>query len=255
MADSMGDVNKDGVRIGVPFRTLEEQEAGAAKSHKIEYYYRALRHAGVEPVPISLALDAAALNRLAESLDGFVLTGSPADVDPAHYHASRHPETARADAARERTDWAILDHALAAGKPVLAICYGNQLLNVYFGGSLIQDISSLVPGHLQHAKSDVETRDPEHPVNLEAGTRLAAIAGATEARVNSSHHQAIREPGRNLRITARAPDGIIEAVEWTGDANWIVGVQWHPERMEGDPFAAAIFRQLVAVARQATVKP
>lgn len=250
----MNGTNKHGLRIGVPYRTLEEERAGAAKSKKIEYYYRALRQAGAEPVPISLALDGAERSRLAESLDGFVLPGSPADVDPAHYREPRHPQTAFADAARERTDRALLDHAFATGKPVLAICYGNQLLNVHLGGNLIQDIPSELPRNLQHAKNDGETRDPEHAVGLEAGSRLAPLAGAAEARVNSSHHQAIREPGPNLRITARAPDGIIEAVEWTGDANWIVGVQWHPERMEGDPFAAAIFHQLVAAARQVVVK-
>jgi putative glutamine amidotransferase len=251
----MASANQSGIRIGVPFRTLEEEKAGAAKSRKIENYYRALRDAGAEPVPISLALEAAELSGLAESLDGFVLTGSPADVDPAHYHAARHSRTAPADSARERTDRALLDHAVAAGKPVLAICYGNQLLSVYFGGTLIQDIPSELPEHLQHAKQEGEPRDPEHSVHLDIGTRVAALAGDTEARVNSSHHQSIRTPGRNLRVTAHAPDGVIEAVEWTGDSNWILGVQWHPERMEGDPFAAAIFREFVGAARHVEVKP
>jgi putative glutamine amidotransferase len=72
--------------------------------------------------------------------------------------------------------------------------------------------------------------------------------------VNSSHHQAIRKPGRDLRVTAHAPDGIIEAVEWTGDSHWIVGVQWHPERMERDSFAATLFRQLVAAAHHMPVR-
>ena len=254
MNASMDSAHHDSIRIGVPFRTLDEEQAGPAKSQKIEYYYRAVREAGAEPVPVSLEIPTGNLLKLCSSLDGFVLTGSPADVDPARYGAPRHPQTAPADAARERTDRALLDHAFAAGKPVLAICYGNQLLNVHLGGSLIQDIPSEFPQHLQHAKNDGETRDPEHSVGLEAGRRLANLAGASEARINSSHHQAIREPGRNLRVTAHAPDGIIEAVEWTGDSNWIVGVQWHPERMEGDPFAAAIFRQLVAATRHASVK-
>ena len=255
MTVSMSGANKNGVRIGVPYRTLAEEQAGAEKGKKLDYYYRAIREAGGEPIAVSLALEAAALGRLAESLDGFVLTGSPADVDPAHYGAPRHKQTAPADPARERTDRAMLDHALAAGKPVLAICYGNQLLNVYCGGSLIQDIASELPQHLKHEKNDGETRDPEHAVSLEAGTRLAALAGATEARVNSSHHQAIREAGRNLRVIARAGDGIIEAVQWTGEGNWILGVQWHPERMEGDAFASALFRELVAAACHTTVKP
>ncbi len=248
MTDLMSGANKGGLRIGVPFRTLEEERAGAEKSRKIEFYYRALRAAGAEPVPISLALDAATRGRLAESLDGFVLTGSPADVDPARYNAPRDPETHAADPAREATDSALVDHALAAGKPVLAICYGTQHLNVYFGGSLVQNIATEAGTHLQH--EDKDGVHPEHPVYLQPGSRLAPLAAVAEPRVNSSHHQAVQEPGSNLRITARAPDGIIEAVEWTGDGNWIVGVQWHPERMEGDPFAAAIFRQLVAEARQ-----
>jgi putative glutamine amidotransferase len=245
----MDDASKESVRIGVPFRTLAEEQAGSAKSRKIEYYYRALRNVGAEPVPISLTLDGQALYKLAESLDGFVLPGSPADVDPARYGETPHPDATAPDVARERTDYALLDHALATGKPVLAICYGNQLLNVYRGGSLIQDIPSEIPQHLRHEKNDGETRDPEHAVRFDADAQLAALAGAEEALINSSHHQSIRVPGRNLRVTAHAPDGVIEAVEWTGNSNWIVGVQWHPERMEGNAFSAAVFRQLVAAAR------
>jgi len=250
----MAPENRSTIRIGVPFRTLAEERAGEAKSKKIEYYYRAIREAGAEPVAISLAQDVAAVRKLAESLDGFVLTGSPSDVNPARYHEQRHAHTAVSDAAREQTDRTLIDHALAAGKPVLGICYGHQLLNVYFGGTLIQDIPSELPQPLQHAKQDGETRDPEHTVKLEPGSRVAALAGGAQARVNSSHHQSVREPGKNLRVTAHAPDGVIEALEWTGDGNWILGVQWHPERMEGDAFAAALFRELVVAARQATVK-
>jgi putative glutamine amidotransferase len=250
-------VNKDAVRIGVPYRTLEEERAGAAKSRKIEFYYRALRNAGAEPVPISLETPEVQLAELCTGLDGFVLPGSPADVDPARYGEQRHPETAAADAARERGDYAMLDHAFTTGKPVLAICYGNQLLNVYRGGTLIQDIPSELPEHLKHEKADGETSDAEHPVRLEGGTRLAALAGGTETRINSSHHQAIRRVGAGLRIVAHAPDGIIEAVEWIvgpglpSEVGWIVGVQWHPERMEGDAFAAALFRELVGAAQRA----
>jgi putative glutamine amidotransferase len=75
------------------------------------------------------------------------------------------------------------------------------------------------------------------------------LCGAPEANVNSSHHQSVLEPGQGLRITARAPDGVVEAVEWTGDSNWVVGVQWHPERMPEDPLALTLFRELVAVAQ------
>jgi putative glutamine amidotransferase len=248
----MTDQTNHPARIGVPFRTLEEEQAGEKKSRKIEFYYRALRAAGAEPIPVSLQLQGSDLRALAESLDGFVLPGSPADVNPARYGAARHPKTAAPDEARERTDYALLDHAFAAGKPVLAICYGNQLLNVYLGGSLVQDISSEAGTHLEHAEKDGHY--PEHLLRLDSTSRLVPLAGGAEALINSSHHQSIREAGRGLRVTGHAPDGIIEAAEWTGDANWVVGVQWHPERMEGDAFAAALFRDLAAAARHAPVK-
>ncbi len=241
------------IRVGVPFRTLEEERAGLLKSKKIEYYYQALRDAGAEPVPISLGQDSASIRRLAESLDGFVLPGSPADVDTARYHAARDPRTHDPDLAREMADRTLLDHALATGKPVLAICYGTQHLNVHLGGTLVQDIDTQPGTHLQH--EDKDGVHPHHVVRFEGGSRLAPLAPIAEPRVNSSHHQAIRQAAPTLRVTAHAPDGIIEAVEWTGGPNWVIGVQWHPERMEGDAFASAIFSEFVAAGRHAEVKP
>jgi len=240
---------KDIVRIGVPFRSLEDEEGGAAKAHKIDFYYAALRQTGAEPVPISLLFSPEKLRELCATLDAFVLPGSGNDVNPALYGEKPHPKTAATDAARERTDFTLLDHAFAAGKPVLAVCYGNQLLNVYRGGSLVQDIPSEPGQHVAHTASGGDY--PYHSVTLEPDSCLVPLAGSAEARVNSSHHQAIRKPGKGLRVIAHAPDGIIEGVEWTGDSNWIVGVQWHPERMPDDAFAAALFRQLVAAVQLA----
>ncbi len=160
--------------------------------------------------------------------------------------------SAPADPLRDETDRAILKHALAEKKPVLAICYGCQLLNVYLGGTLIQDLRAEIGTVTPHRKKDVgpeAKEDPIHGATLEAGSRLASIAGRTEAAVNSSHHQAIAQLGKNLHVTAHAPDGTIEAVEWTGDSNWVVGVQWHPERMPDDPLAQRLFEQFVAAAR------
>jgi len=248
-------VSEDRVRIGVPYRTLEEEKGGEAKSRKIEFYYHALRRAGAEPVPISLETPPAKLAEICAGLDGFVLPGSPSDVNPSRYGEPRHPKTAAPDAARESTDFALLDHAFATGKPVLAICYGNQLLNVFCGGSLVQDIPSEPGNHLPHTAE--QGNYPEHPVELSADSRLVPLGRSTAARVNSSHHQSIRRAGSGLRVTAHAPDGIIEAVEWTGGpglpmgAGWIVGVQWHPERMEGDAFASALFRELAGAAQHA----
>jgi len=243
-------------RVGVPWRLAQEEAANERR--KIDKYLRAVKDAGGEPVLLSLVLSPQELARQAAELDAFVLTGSPADVAPAHFHANRHPATVDADFARERTDFTLLEHALATSKPVLAICYGVQSLNVFLGGSLIQDIPSEIGSTICHSPdedespSGVEYPDPIHGAQFDAG-RLLELSGGPRADVNSSHHQSVQEPGHGLRITARAPDGVVEAVEWNGDSNWVVGVQWHPERMPADPLARSLFRGLLTAARQARV--
>ena len=236
-------------RIGVPYRTKKEQlsDNGA----KLEKYLAAVRQAGAEPVPVALDLSTTKLAELAESLDGFVLSGSPADVDPAQFGASRQPECNESDPDRERTDFALLDHAFAEHKPVLAICYGIQSLNVHLGGTLLQDIPKALGTRIDHDWDDAQgeaSPDNLHHAEIEPGSQLAQLAGSARAVVNTSHHQSVLEPGRGLRVTARSDDGVIEALEWTGDSNWIVGVQWHPERMAADPLARSLFRTLVSAA-------
>jgi putative glutamine amidotransferase len=222
----------------------------------IEPYIKALQQAGAEAVVISLGLSADHLDKIADTLDAVLLPGSPADVEPARFGAKRHPECAEADPDRERTDFALLEHAFSEHKPVLAICYGIQSLNVYLSGTLIQDIPSELQTSTRHDwdKERGET-EPYHAARIEPDSRLAQLAQASEAMVNSSHHQSVLEPGRDLRVVARAPDGVIEAVEWTGNANWVTGVQWHPERMAGtDPLAQSLFRELIAAASRAPVR-
>jgi putative glutamine amidotransferase len=241
-------------RIGVPWRTAAEEAAN--QRAKIDKYLHAVESAGGEAVLLSLTSGADVLKREAENLDAFLLTGSPADVNPAHFGAKRHPATADADTAREQTDFALLEHALAAGKPVLAICYGIQSLNVFLGGSLVQDIPTELGTKIRHSPEEDElpggreAPDARHAANLDPG-RVLTLSGAVQAEVNSSHHQSILEPGRGLRITSRAPDGVVEAVEWTDNSNWVVGVQWHPERMPADALAQALFREVVAATRLA----
>lgn len=241
-------------RVGVPYRTRNEELTGGRV--KYEDYLRSVEAAGGVPVEISLGLAKDELRKLADSIDAVVLPGSPADVNPSHYHARRHAKAAKEDEHRERTDYALLENAFGEGKPVLAICYGVQILNVFLGGSLIQDIPSEMKTNIQHdwqGRSEGKA-EPFHAVQFERESRIAKIIGAIESQVNSSHHQSIREPGRNLRIAGRAPDGVIEAVEWTGDGNWVTGVQWHPERMTDDALAKGLFKELVATARGTTIR-
>src|SRR6266481_5014615 len=242
-------------RVGIPWRTSQEE---TQRNHpKIKNYEDAVRRAGGEPVLLTLS-DPLAVDRVLPTLDAFVLPGSPSDVAPAEYGAVNRGLSEPADLAREATDRAILKHAFAEQKPVLAICYGCQLLNVYLGGTLLQDLQSETATGLAHRRKDLTPEpkdDPRHPAQFEPGSRLAALAGAAKAIVNSSHHQSIEQPGRQLKITGHAPDGIVESVEWTGDANWVTGVQWHPERMEGDPLAERLFAEFVGAARAARKIP
>ena len=237
-------------RIGLPYRTRKEELAG--EFTKVEPYMLALRAAGAEPVVLSLGLSADHLEKIAATLDGVLLTGSPADVEPSRFNAARHAATSDADAHRERTDWALLEHCFTEQKPLLAICYGIQSLNVFLQGTLIQDIPTELQSSLAHETSD-EAIEPEvfHTAVIARDSKLSRMPGAAEEiRVNSSHHQSILEHGRNLKVVARAPDDVVEAVEWTGDSNWVLGVQWHPERMAADTLSQSLFRELMQAARK-----
>lgn len=248
-------------RIGIPWRVSVE-EAGNLRA-KLANYENAARAAGGEPVVLSLSKPGELASAL-EELDGFLLPGSPADIPPGEYGAGDTGLSAPGDAPREATDRAILRHAFAEKKPVLGICFGCQMLNVYLGGTLIQDLHAETGTTMKHRRKDSVPEappeaspqvsvDPWHAAQLEPGSRLAALAGGSRAEVNSSHHQAVRLPGRGLQITAHAPDGTVEAVEWAGGDNWVVGVQWHPERMS-DAFTKRLFEDFIAAARASREK-
>ena len=242
-------------RVGIPWRTTAEERE--KNREKLDYYFRAVRQAGAEPEEVSLEQPREKLEQQLRELDAFVLPGSPADVAPSRYHAAKHIKTKTLDANRDATDDAILDHALKRAKPVLAICYGCQILNVHLKGTLVQDIAAEKPGSLRHGNTDLPAGsakgDAVHPASFTPNSRLASLNQGTAAQINSSHHQAIDRPGENLRVTAQAPDGTIEGVEWTGDSNWVVGVQWHPERMPGDALAEKLFADFVSAARSSRV--
>ncbi len=247
-------------RVGIPWRTYHE-EANRI-TNKLQYYFAAVSAAEGEPVPVSLQLSPNELAAQIKDLDAFVLPGAPTDVNPALYRASRHEKTHDADSNREKTDFAILEHAFTSGKPVLAICYGCQSLNVCLGGTLYQDIASELHTSIEHSKEGLppDAADPIHPARIAPGGEIAQLAaisshanqdGGFDAQINTSHHQSVRDLGHGLRVAAVAPDGVIEAVEHEPHKHWVVGVQWHPERMKGDALAAALFRALVQATRAA----
>jgi putative glutamine amidotransferase len=242
-------------RVGIPWRSSTDELKSKVNGllGKTEDYLEAVKKVGGEAVLIPLK-DEEERNRAIPAFDAFVLPGSGSDLDPARYRAIPHPKTHGADPDREKTDFAILEHAFASGKPVLAICYGCQLLNVYLKGSLIQDIPSQKLESIPHSTTRGEV---EHQTSLVPGSRLATLSQTAMPRINSSHHQAIdRYDEKQLSVTAQSTDGIIEGVEWTGDSNWVVGVQWHPERMlkAGDAFSQRLFEDFVVAAKRARAR-
>ncbi len=247
-------------RVGIPWRTSQEEVSRI--TNKLQYYFAAVTAAEGEPVHVSLQLSLSDLASQIKDLDAFVLPGAPTDVNPALYRAPRREKTHDDDANREKTDFAILEHAFASSKPVLAICYGCQSLNVCLGGSLYQDIASELHTNIEHSKEGLapDAPDPVHPARIESGGEIAQLAaapglanrgGGSEVQINTSHHQSVRDLGHGLRVAAVAPDGVIEAVEHEPHKHWVVGVQWHPERMKDHALSSALFRALVQATRAA----
>jgi putative glutamine amidotransferase len=166
-----------------------------------------------------------------EHCHGLVITGGHFDIHPSMYGQEIEGRIDRVDAERTQLELALAQAAIEKDMPILGICGGMQVLAVAGGGSLIQDINTQVPGALEHEQSSAPST-PWHSITIEGGL-LRKAYGCTILRVNSTHHQAIDDPGCFL-ITARAPDGIIEAIEHP-DLRCCVGVQWHPEAIDPAP--------------------
>jgi len=212
-------------------------------------YLRAVELAGGIPVLLAPQLSAAARDALWSRLDGLVLTGG-GDVEPSRFGEPPHPKTMLVSPARDGLELELVDRALRDDVPMFAICRGLQVLNVALGGTLHQHVPDVYRDEIEHAqkdKRDVATHDVKV---LAEDTRLGAIVGASELRVNSFHHQAIARLGRDLREVAWAPDRVIEAVEHTDRERFVVAVQWHPEDLVGhDAAARALFKAIVVAAQ------
>jgi putative glutamine amidotransferase len=214
-----------------------------------ETYVRATRRAGGLPLILPPVLSEGEEGFVLSLLDGLILSGG-GDVDPRQYGAEPSPLVKGVDADRDFAELALMKEALRIGIPILAICRGIQVLNVALGGTLYQDIPTQLPQSLPHSPPEDEARDASaHPVRFESRSRIAGILNTTEMQVNSFHHQAVEEIGQDLLITARAPDGIIEAVEHATHP-FCVAVQWHPEVPIGNaPGMEHLFAAFVAAAR------
>ncbi len=234
-------------RIAIPLPLSRDP---AYVERALPQYERAVEMAGGEPVRVPLDKLPADTMKIIERCDAVLLPGSAADVDPAKYDAERHPRTNSPDPNRDKVDELLLQDAYNMHKPVLGICYGLQILNVYRTGTLIQHIESPV----NHAAG--RSVPIAHQVEIDPVSKLADILGESKGQaftipVNSSHHQAVDVVGDGLRVVARCPqDGIIEALQGTAPDHFVLAVQWHPERsVDQDEPSRAIFRALVKAAR------
>ena len=208
-------------------------------------YAVAVLEAGGLPVPIAYG-DAEAAGAYLALCQGIVLTGGAFDIEPERYGEARRPCCGVVKAGRTSFEWALCEASLVGRIPLLGICNGMQLMNVVRGGTLYQDLSEDlgIRNHTQGLPKD----EPSHGVEIVRDSLLARLVGPGPLEVNSTHHQAVRTAGAGVLVSARAKDGVVEAIELP-DLPFALGVQWHPERaLAHDPREAGIWRGLVQAA-------
>jgi len=204
---------------------------GITSCRKLEDYRQSVLHVGGEARVLDPSMT---IDEALTGVDGLLLTGGE-DVEPALYHEASHPQLGEVDRARDAFEVALIGRARAQGLPILAICRGIQILNVACGGSLVQDIPAQVPGAAEHrlAIPPHQSFDLAHEIWMESDSLLGRlmkerVPDSDACQVNSRHHQAIKTVAAGFKVSATAPDGVIEAIEDPA-ARFCLGVQWHPE--------------------------
>lgn len=210
-------------------------------------YATAVEKAGGLPFPLPFMTDLSLIPEIVDRLAGVVFSGGE-DLDPALYGQTVHPKAEQVDPNRQRFELALMAEVEKRRTPVLGICLGSQLMNVYRGGSLVQFLPDRQqPEKIEHRK--LTDADPRHAVKLEPESIVTDLLGKRDVLANSSHKQAVQRLGRGLRVIATSPDGVIEGIE---DPSFplFLGVQWHPERLHAEPDHLALFRLLVEKAKK-----
>lgn len=211
--------------------------------HVEKEYFAAVTAGGGTPELLEPVEDPTRIKARIRRVDGLLIPGG-LDTPPSRYGQTQHPATRPVHPRRDAHDFACLAAALEQNKPILGICYGMQLLNVAFHGTLNQDIPAAGPTAREHRRMGERSL---HDIEIVPGLRLHRILGCGKLQVNSSHHQAIARLGNGLVVSARCDDGIIEGIE-TDDTRFIIGVQWHPEALIDRPEHLALFKALVSAA-------
>ncbi len=239
-----------------PYTEQSSSELGDDAVSLSNRYGLAVLAGGGVPCIAPLIPDTEALATLVGRVDGLLFTGGE-DVQPELYAPSLEPDlratVRQVEPERDLVECMLVREAIRQQRPVLAICRGHQLLNVALGGTLVVDLPTQRPGSVNHRRLD-QRFQPVHDVLIEPGTRLAKILGAARVGVNSTHHQAIDRVAPTLRVSARAEDGVIEALEpdpaQPKGLPWLISVQFHPERLyDRYPGMQALFSSLVRAAQ------
>jgi putative glutamine amidotransferase len=211
-------------------------------------YYEAVHQAGGLPMPVAPLLDSDYLEAALARMDALVMPGAD-DYHPALWgEEDLHPSCTLVTARRQEGDVRVLRIALHRGLPLLAICGSMQAMNIVCGGTVIQDLPSARTSDTTH--QGPPGAPARHDVDVEDGSLLHQLTGSRRIDVNSYHHQACGRPGPGLRVTARAPDGVVEALELDRPGAFALGVQWHPEKLVEEPAHRGLFQGLCEAARR-----
>jgi len=205
-------------------------------------YSDGISAAGGIPLIVPMNTDEDSIKQLCETADGFLFAGG-VDMDPKIYGEEKINDTVEIDDMRDRLELTALSYIVPSDKPVLGICRGIQSVNVGFGGTLWQDIPSQCEGALVHRQT-IPGDQPSHEVTVVPGTRIFDITKKEKIMTNSFHHQAVKVPGKGLRVTARASDGMIETLEGEGD-RFVLLIQWHPEITNDNEISKGIFKAFI----------
>jgi putative glutamine amidotransferase len=208
-------------------------------------YCEAIYASGGLPVHIPLITDRAHIQEIVSKLDGVLLPGCDSDPHPSLYGEEPHPNLGEVVPEKDSTDMQVIEEAESRDLPIFGICFGMQILNVYRGGTLIQDIPSQVDNAINHQQGVPRERNT-HQIRIEGESLIASLAvDDADVSVNSHHHQAVKATGENLRATSWTSDGVIESIEDTGGKP-VFAVQWHPElSWDSDPLSRGLFDRFI----------
>jgi len=233
-------------KIGITISTDEHRD----RTHELnlkEAYFNSIRLAGGEPVAFPMETPIEQIPEVLGTMQGILLSGG-GDIDPAIFDGQPHPKVYGVDPVRDQLEIALANYCADNKIPLFGICRGLQVINVALGGTLYTDISDQLPGALKHPCYPEFARDYlAHSVMIKVSTHLTAITEQSQMKVNSMHHQGIKDIAPDLTISAMSPDGLVEGVEFMFHP-FFLGVQWHPECLPNSPSDQALFKALIRAA-------